>query len=218
MTSAGLEVGIMEAKPRMDRDSRREAILDVAAEVFLECGYAAASMSTIAARLGGSKGTLYNYFKNKEELFEAYVVRHCAWQQEAMDDLFSHGTDVVAVLTGVGEALLRVVLSDFGLRNFRLIIAEAPRAPEIGRAFYEAGPMRGAGRLAEFSGRAVTWGRLRPCDASAAAYQFIALCQSRLLKVRLCNYGPEPTDAEIGAEVAAAVDTFMAAFGANQSN
>ena len=30
-------------------------------------------MSTIAARLGGSKGTLYNYFKSKEELFEAQV-------------------------------------------------------------------------------------------------------------------------------------------------
>ena len=55
------------------RDQRREAILEVAREVFTEEGYAAASMSTIAARLGGSKGTLYNYFKSKEELFGAYV-------------------------------------------------------------------------------------------------------------------------------------------------
>ena len=49
-----------------NRDQRREAILQVAREVFFEYGYSAASMSTIAARLGGSKGTLYNYFKNKE--------------------------------------------------------------------------------------------------------------------------------------------------------
>ena len=55
------------------RDQRREAILNVAREVFFEQGYSAASMSTIAARLGGSKGTLYNYFKSKEELFEAQV-------------------------------------------------------------------------------------------------------------------------------------------------
>ena len=34
-------------------------------------------MSTIAARLGGSKGTLYNYFKSKEELFEAYIRETC---------------------------------------------------------------------------------------------------------------------------------------------
>ncbi len=59
-------------------------ILDAAAEVFLEEGFAAASMSAIAARVGGSKGTLYNYFRSKEELFEAYIQRHCAWQAESM--------------------------------------------------------------------------------------------------------------------------------------
>ena len=59
------------AKPRLDRDARRELILDVAQDVFLEEGFAAASMSTIAARLGGSKGTLYNYFRSKDELFAA---------------------------------------------------------------------------------------------------------------------------------------------------
>ena len=58
-------------KTRLDRDARRELILDVAQEVFLEEGFANASMSTIAARLGGSKGTLYNYFKSKDDLFTA---------------------------------------------------------------------------------------------------------------------------------------------------
>ncbi|HLY77858.1 MAG TPA: TetR/AcrR family transcriptional regulator, partial [Caulobacteraceae bacterium] len=69
-------------KTRLDRDARRELILDVAQEVFLEEGFANASMSTIAARLGGSKGTLYNYFKSKDELFTAYVERRCLWQDE----------------------------------------------------------------------------------------------------------------------------------------
>ena len=41
-------------------------------------GFAATSMSAIATRLGGSKGTLYNYFKSKEELFGAVVSRECA--------------------------------------------------------------------------------------------------------------------------------------------
>src|SRR6202789_1904440 len=68
------------------RDQRREAILRVAGEVFLEEGYSAASMSTIAARLGGSKGTLYNYFKNKEELFEAQVRDLCGHGADRMVD------------------------------------------------------------------------------------------------------------------------------------
>ena len=59
------------------RDRRRDAIIDVAREVFFEEGYAAASMSSIAARLGGSKGTLYNYFRSKDELFEAQVRDGC---------------------------------------------------------------------------------------------------------------------------------------------
>ena len=72
------------AKSRLDRDARREAILDVAQDVFLEEGFAAGSMSTIAGRLGGSKGTLYNYFRNKDELFEAFVQRRCFWHEAAI--------------------------------------------------------------------------------------------------------------------------------------
>jgi AcrR family transcriptional regulator len=203
----------LETRARLDRDARREAILDVAAELFMEVGYSAASMSTIAARLGGSKGTLYNYFRGKEELFGAYVERHCAWQQEAMDELMSQGMDVPIALMGLGRTLLKFVLSGFGLRNFILVVSEAGRAPEIGRAFYESGPMRGVGRLTEFIGRAMDEGRLRRADPVLAAHQFVGLCQNRLLKARLCNAAPEPTPEEIEAEVAAAVETFMAAFG-----
>ena len=203
----------VEAKPRLDRDSRREAIIDVAAEVFLEVGYSAASMSMIAARLGGSKGTLYNYFRSKEELFEAYITRHCAVQQATMDRIYSLGGDVRAALMELGRVLLRFVLSDFGLRNFILVVSEAGRAPEMGHLFYEAGPMRGAGRLALFIARAADEGRLRPCDPQMAAHQFIGLCQHRLFKARLCNAVPEPCESEIETQVAAAVETFMAAYG-----
>jgi AcrR family transcriptional regulator len=203
----------VETRPRLDRDTRREAILDVAAEVFLEVGYSAASMSMIAARVGGSKGTIYNYFRSKEELFGAYIARHCAWQLETMDKLYSQGGDVHAALMELGRSLLRHVLSGFGLRNFILVISEAGRAPEIGRLFYEAGPLRGAANLSSFIARSSDEGRLRPCDSQVAAQQFIGLCQNRLLKARLCNVVPEPTEAEIEAEVAAAVETFMAAYG-----
>ena len=202
-----------EPRGRVDRDSRREAILDVAETIFLDVGYSAASMSMIAAKVGGSKGTLYNYFRSKQELFEAYIDRHCAWQQQAMDELLAQDGDVRHILQGVGEALLSVVLSDFGVRNFTLVVSESGRAPEIGRAYYEAGPRRGVGHLAEFIARASRDGRLRPCDPMAAAFQFSGLCQVRLLKARLCNVLPEPTPEELRAEAAAAVETFMAAHG-----
>src|ERR1700719_1775350 len=136
-------------KTRLDRDQRRELILDVAQDVFLEEGFANASMSTIAARLGGSKGTLYNYFKSKDELFNAYVERRCLWQQ---DEVFAlkPGETPARALQRIARSFLAHVISETTLRNFRLIIAEAERAPEIGRTFYEAGPKRGGERLAEF--------------------------------------------------------------------
>jgi AcrR family transcriptional regulator len=207
---------MQDVKPRLDRDARREAILDVARDVFLEEGYANASMSTIAARLGGSKGTLYNYFKNKEQLFAGYVVRHCAWQRDSMFELSAEVDDIRDTLIQVGRAYLSIVLSDFSLRNFRVIVAEAERNPEIGQAFYEAGPRSGAALLGGMLQRAVDRGQLRLDDPVQAAHQFIALCQNRMLKARLCNALGEPTPAAIDREVLAAVAVFLAAFGTDR--
>jgi AcrR family transcriptional regulator len=199
---------------RLDRDSRRETILDAAAEVFMDVGFAAASMSMIAARVGGSKGTLYNYFRSKEELFEAYVRRQCAWYQDAVMAAFlAPGADIRTVLQTLGRNLLQVSLTGVGLRNFVLVVSEAHRAPEIGRAFYDAGPETGARRMAEGIAQAVADGRLRPCDPMKAAHQFVGLCQNRMLKACLCNAVDEPRPEEIEAEVAAAVDSFLAAYG-----
>jgi AcrR family transcriptional regulator len=202
-----------ESFSRRDRDARREAILDAAAEVFMEEGFAAASMSAIAARVGGSKGTLYNYFKSKEALFEAYIVRHCVWQQEAMFALVTPDSDIAEALTHFGRGYLASVFSEFSLRNFRLIVAEAERAPQIGKAFYEAGPLAGVARLAGHIERWAREGRLSLADPVGAAHQFIGLCQNRLFKARLCNAVPELSAEGIDAEVGAAVATFLAAFG-----
>jgi AcrR family transcriptional regulator len=203
---------MMLTKPRLDRDARREAILDVAEDVFLEEGFAAASMSTIAARLGGSKGTLYNYFKSKDELFEAYVQRRCVLNHESIYDHAPDGEMVADALTRLGQAYLRRVLSDENLRHFRLIVAEAERSPEIGRAFYETGPARGAQRLADRISEWVSAGRLKAADPLVAARQFLSLCSNHYFKARLCNALPELTDEQVDAEVTAAVDTFLRAF------
>lgn len=200
-------------RARIDRDVRREAIIDAAAAVFMEVGFSAASMSEIAVRVGGSKGTLYNYFKNKEDLFEAYIQRYCAFHQEAMDRLLASRGEMRATLEAVGRSFLDVSVSEMGVRNFALVAAESRRAPEIGRTFYAAGPLRGAQRLIDFIATAAAEGRLRSCDPVQAAHQFVGLCQNRFLKACLCNAMPPPDSAEIKAEVAAAVDTFLAAFG-----
>jgi AcrR family transcriptional regulator len=199
-------------KTRLDRDARRELILDVAQDVFLEEGFANASMSVIAARLGGSKGTLYNYFKSKDELFNAYVERRCLWQ----DEIFAAPLDGEApeeTLRRIGRAYLTRVLTDFNLRNFRLIVAEAARSPEIGEIFYNAGPRMGAERVADLLGGMAAAGHLDLDDPLEAAHQFLGMVQNRYFKARLCNAIPELTANQIEDEAGLAVRTFLRAFG-----
>lgn len=208
---------MQDNKPRPDKDARREAILDVACAIFLEDGFDAASMSAIAARVGGSKGTLYNYFKSKEELFEAFVERHCLMHAHLIDTLEAPGLGYRETLARWATQYLRIVTSDVTMRNYRVIMAVSERWPYIGRRFYENGPLRGAQRVAAFLTRAAAAGEFVIDDALLAAHQFIALCQSRYQKARFLNYLPEPADEDVAREVKAAIQMFYAAYAPRQA-
>jgi AcrR family transcriptional regulator len=59
---------------RVRSEVKRQQIIRTAAELFDKIGYERASMSTIAARVGGSKTTIYCYFGSKEDLLRAVLV------------------------------------------------------------------------------------------------------------------------------------------------
>jgi AcrR family transcriptional regulator len=192
--------------------ARRAAILDCADAVFLEVGFQAASMSEIAARLGGSKGTLYNYFDSKEDLFLACVRRHCATLETQMSSLYTEGGEPRDVLQRLGKRYVAFVSSDETVRKFRMIVAEAERAPDLARAFYETGPARGVEMLSAYLEKAMQAGALRPADPRRAAQQFLSLCNNNLSKARLCNYAPAPDEATIAADVDDAVRIFLTSY------
>ena len=60
------------ATPRQKGGRKVDAVLEGATRVFLERGYAAASMNDVAAAATVSKRTLYQYFTSKEALFAAF--------------------------------------------------------------------------------------------------------------------------------------------------
>ena len=199
--------------PKTDRDERRETILKIAHAAFLEDGYAATSMSSIAAKVGGSKATLYNYFSSKEELFSAVIAERCRDFHEMLyeADLESH--DFRKALTTLGERAVRWMLRDDNIATYRLITAEAGRFPELGRAFYLAGPQKGKEMLAEFFGRAAENGHLKPGYMMGVGIHFMVLCKGELQHRKLWNID-EPTDKDIETSVANAVDMILAAYGA----
>src|ERR1043165_4656509 len=198
------------------KDDRRDAIIAIAKQAFLEFGYAGTSMSCIAARVGGSKGTLYNHFKSKEELFVAVVEKKCQQIQTLLNKAeIESGGDLRGALTRFGEHFLELILSDESIATFRLTNAETERFPELGQALYNSGVRQNQRRMAEFLAHAKDAGQLRrDVDLTIAAEQFSELCLAGIHRRRLWNVTPTPTDEDIRSNVANAVSTFMRAFGA----
>jgi AcrR family transcriptional regulator len=195
------------------RDARRQAILETAREVFLKEGFAAASMSAIATRVGGSKGTLYNYFDSKETLFIAVIQDYCDRNQAEVFDFDLLSSDFPTGLRMLAERYVRLMLSDRVIALNRLVIAEAVRFPEIGRTLYEAGIRRGLKRLGGYIQTAMDQGDLATADAALAAEQLIELCVGGGYRLRLQNVAPEPSTAEVQGKVDTALLTFMQVYG-----
>ena len=193
---------------------RRRAILDVAREAFLAQGFAATSMSEIATRLGGSKGTLYNYFRSKEELFAAIMIDTCQGPSNAVfDHLPPIGGDLRTSLIQLGVGLLGFILSGPSMAIHRLTVAEADRFPALGRIFYETGPLRGQERLQVYFRTLIEAGQLKPCDAGTAARRFKDLILSDVYSRRLWGVLDPLTPEAIEAHAAESTDIFLAAFG-----
>src|ERR1700723_4712191 len=106
-----------------DDSAKRRQIIDGARAVFLAKGFDAASMNDIARAAGVSKGTLYVYFKHKEELFEAIVEQECDAQAEGIFDLDPNDHDVEAVLKRLGVAYVKFLCRPEKEQAIRTVIA-----------------------------------------------------------------------------------------------
>jgi len=201
------------ATPARDtrREDRRDAILDVAQECFLAEGYGATSMSTIAAQLGGSKGTLYNYFRSKEELFDAFVRRSCARLAASLFEIPEDG-ELRERLVIMARRFLTFLLTPDAMAVHRLVVGEGERFPELGPVFYNAGPRIVLTRMAEIFGDLMDAGALRRGDPAVAAHQFKDLAVSGVYQLRMWGVIEVPSPAEIDARAETAADTFLRAY------
>jgi len=193
---------------------KRAQILSGAATVFAADGYGGASMARIAAVAGVSKGTLYNHFDSKAALFTAYVGETCDRNLARVFDSADHDGDPAAVLRGIGKRMLQMMLSDVGLAIYRVVIAEAAKFPELARGFFNAGPARAIGFMADWLAEETRRGRLTVADPAFAAEQFFNLCQTRLVLRRRLEMLPDPPESEIDQVIEASVAMFLRTYGA----
>ncbi|MBX9885632.1 MAG: TetR/AcrR family transcriptional regulator [Novosphingobium sp.] len=200
------------AKVRLGRqspDERRENILAVAAEAFALEGYGITSMSTIAARLGGSKATLYKYFTSKEELFQAVMQRKCEAVIGPLEELADTSRDPAALLHAFGTIFLSRLCQPDALVIHRTVHGEGQRFPEVARTFFAFGPDAAYSVLTPALARFDAEGLIDCPDPRLAAEQFLAMVRGDLHMRVSSGLIPPPGNAEIERQVRHAVGIFM---------
>jgi AcrR family transcriptional regulator len=198
-----------------DDSAKRRQIVLGAREIFLAKGFDAASMSDIARAAGVSKGTLYVYFENKEQLFEAIVHEECQVHAESAFDIDHANHDVEGVLTRLGCAYLGFLCTTEKASALRTVAAIAERMPEIGRIFYETGPAVGIAKLADYLKAQNDAGILAVDDCTVASAQFLDACKSTLFMPVLFNFSEAPREDSIKYVVGIAVRMFVRAYRKN---
>jgi len=189
--------------------ARRDAFLAAAREVFEEKGYAEATLDDVIARSGGSRQTLYALFGGKQGLFEAIISENCEtiFRGLTPEQLASRAPH--EVLREVGVRYLAIVTSTACLNLNRLVIAEAPRIPELAERFWKLGPGRSRAFLTEFFDRQIERGVLRMQDSSTAADHFLDMLSGTPRLQCLIGVRKPPGPPEIDLMVEAAVTQFL---------
>lgn len=154
-------------KPRWERrkDARPQELLAAALDLFVERGYAATRLDDVAAQAGVSKGTLYLYFTNKEELFKAVV-------RENMLPVLGEAEETIDRHTGHSAELFREIMLSWWERIgntklsgiTKLMMAEAGNFPEVARFYHEEVISRGNAMIVRMLERGVKRGEFRPID------------------------------------------------------
>jgi AcrR family transcriptional regulator len=195
--------------------TKHHAVLKAAARVFLAHGYSAATTDMIQREAGVSKATLYACHPNKETLFAAVIEHECAEMARSVQALTATRGDIARTLTELGHAYLRIILSPVGLALFRVVVADAPRFPQLARHFYLAGPKAVGGLVAAQLTQAAQAGEIdvQAVGLDAAAGLFLSLLRGEGQLECLTHPATPPSAAQLDRWVELAVATFLRAFG-----
>ncbi|NOK59307.1 MAG: TetR/AcrR family transcriptional regulator [Chloroflexi bacterium AL-W] len=193
---------------------KRDQIRAGARRLFLEQGFAGASTDAIAAAASVSKQTLYAYYPTKEDLLTDVL-------QQLVDGL-PHGSFVTALSDHPIDApeTLRMLLVDLAQRIsnsimqpdyialMRVLIAEAPRLPQLSHLFTSTAPERAFRSIAILLREAHRSGVVNIPDVDAATRLFIGplLTYAILDGLFVPDGPPRPPAPE---RITAVIDLFM---------
>ena len=171
-------VGTSTALRRGGRPTQREAallgdrIITAATALVLERGFGETSIEAVTAACGISKRTFYHRFRDKPDLFRAVIRRMVERWAQPIETVES-GT-LEETLERAAQHFLAAALSPAALSLYRMLVAEAPRFPELARILNESASA-GTEHVARMLAREAAAGRVAIADPRFAAEQFTNL-------------------------------------------
>ena len=199
-------------QPRWQRraEDRPREICGAALEVFSEKGFASAKLEEIARRAGVSKGTLYLYFKDKEDLFRAVVRDTVAPNIDVVRSMVE-GTDLAfADVIHVLLPRFAVIASQVRVGAVaKMVIGESRNFPELAKVWHDEVVSKALGMISGLVERAQAKGEARSGDPRLHAFTLMGPMMMGLLwRETLQPAGGAPLDLEALAKQHA--DTVLA--------
>jgi AcrR family transcriptional regulator len=183
------------------RSLKKRQILDGARQVFLLNGYAGASMDEIAVQAGVSKGTLYNHFDSKDDLFRSLIHAEAERITREIPPPDWEDPNPGSTLRQIGIAILKGMETPTTLATLRLVVGALGRFPRLGEEFLtrSLGPV--VKRIAEDLDTHVAAGDIQIQDTHFAAMQFARWCLAHAMGRILVPDQPQEPEADCSAWV-----------------
>lgn len=210
-TDALVETPSAATRRELRKQDRRQAFVDAAHASFLEHGYAGTSMSGLIKEVGGSKATLWSYFRSKEELFAAVIKDVAASFVAELEGLLpAEGADPRPALVNFCRRFLEKIATPHATATWCMVVAESGRSPEIGRIFYENAASRTQAALQTFIRRHIELGNLADENPVRMAETLMNLCIAQHTRT-LWGLGP-PTPECIAGDAERYTTWFLRAY------
>ena len=185
-------------QPKWQRraEDRPREICAAALEAFAEKGFAATKLDEIAKRAGVSKGTLYLYFKDKEQLFRAVV------RDAVVPNVERLRGDLIQTGLPFGD-LVRLFLTQFVAVTERvpvgavakMVISESRNFPELAKVWHDEVVSKALGTMTALIEMAQARGEVRPGDARLHTFTLMGpMLMGIIYREVLEPIGGEPLD------------------------
>jgi AcrR family transcriptional regulator len=146
---------------RRDPEGRREAIMQAGLAVFAEQGFAATKLDDVAVKAGVAKGTIYLYFRDKQDLFEQ-IVRDAVLPVIARLESIAQAPDLPAdvIFKALFDLFRTEVLETRRKHVLRLILTDGPRFPALAEFYHCEVVSRGLKHIGELLRRSSAKGEV----------------------------------------------------------